>query len=105
MSIQYKTLTQDEKDDVIVSFLHQQEIDHYCHSINKERYEKLLSDNKLPEGTFKENIQNLMKELESRITEVERIIENTKSQLPSQERIESAIVRMNEKNKELTRKS
>lgn len=91
--IEYKTLTQEEKDDVIVSFLHQQEMDHLCHSINKERYEKILSDKDIIDSEFKKNIQKLKDEVEIRIFEVEKIIEHSIKQLPPIERIKPSVYR------------
>jgi hypothetical protein len=98
----YKTISQDEKDDIIVSFLHQQEMDHLCHSINKERYEKILNDRDIS-GEFKENIRKLRNEVETRIFEVEKIIEHTIDQLPSQERIDASVERTKEKAEKLNK--
>lgn len=97
--MEYKTITEEEKDDIIVSFLHQQEIDHLCHSINKERYEKIISDKSIPEGEFKDRIKQLKTEIELRMFEVEKIMEHTKGQLPSVDRIESAVKRIMENKK------
>jgi hypothetical protein len=101
--IEYKTLSQDEIDDVIVSFLHQQEMDHLCHSINKQRYEKILNDRYFKDDEFKTNIQKLRDEVEVRISQVEKIIEHTREQLPSQERIDAAVERIKEKAELLNR--
>ncbi len=97
--VDYKTLTEDEKDDIIVSFLHQQEIDHLCHSINKERYEKIINDPEITDGNFRERIKQLKAEIESRIFEVEKIIEHTTEQLPSSKRIEHALNRIEKSSK------
>lgn len=94
--MEYKTISQEEKDDMIVSFMHQQEIDHLCHSINKERYERLIEDVNIPEGEFKDRLRKLKDEVLCRMFEVERIMEHTKQQLPPSDRIESAIKRMND---------
>ncbi len=51
--MEYITLTQDEKDDVIVSFMHQQEMDHLCHSINKERYDFWVKNGAQASNTVK----------------------------------------------------
>lgn len=97
----YKTLTQDEMDDIIVSFLHQQELELFCHSINLERYTNMIKDENLPEGNFKDNLKKLKKELETRITEVKGIVENTKSQLPSEERIKASLIRIEKAKKNI----
>jgi hypothetical protein len=99
----YKTISQDEKDDIIVSFLHQQEMDHLCHSINKVRYEKILTDRSIPDDEFKQNIQKLRDEVVLRISQVEKIIEHTIDQLPSQERIDISVERTKEKAEKLTK--
>jgi hypothetical protein len=93
----YKTISQDEKDDIIVSFLHQQEMDHLCHSINKVRYDRILIDRNIPDDEFKQNIQKLRDEVVLRISQVEKIIEHTVDQLPSQERIDASVERTKEK--------
>ncbi len=97
--IDYKTLTQEEKDDIIVSFLHQQEIDHLCHSINRERYEKIINDPEIVDSNFKDRIKQLKLEIELRLFEVEKIIEHTQFQLPPEERIRSASDRMKDSKK------
>lgn len=102
-SLLYKTISQDEKDDIIVSFLHQQEMDHLCHSINKVRYEKILTDRSIPDDEFKQNIQKLRDEVVLRISQVEKIIEHTVDQLPSQERINASVERTKEKAEKLNK--
>jgi hypothetical protein len=102
-NMSYKTISEDEKDDIIVSFLHQQELDHLCHSINKVRYEKILSDRSIPDDEFKQNIQKLKDEVELRISQVEKIIEHTVEQLPSQERIDASVERTKEKAEKLNK--
>jgi hypothetical protein len=99
----YKTISQDEKDDIIVSFLHQQEMDHLCHSINKVRYEKILTDKSIPDDEFKQNIQKLRDEVVLRIFQVEKIIEHSVDQLPSQERINASVERTKEKAEKLNK--
>ena len=81
--MEYKILSNDEKNCIIVEFLLAQERDHYCHTVNKERYEKILSDDSLEEGEFKSRIRKLKKDIDKRIAEVEMIIMHTLSQLPS----------------------
>lgn len=99
----YKTISQDEKDDIIVSFLHQQEMDHLCHSINKVRYDRILTDRSIPDDEFRQNIQKLRDEVVLRISQVEKIMEHTVDQLPSQERIDASVERTKEKAEKLNK--
>lgn len=103
-TVNYKTLTQEEKDDIIVSFLHQQEIDHLCHTINKQRYEKIINDPEIVDSKFKDRIRQLKLEIELRLFEVEKIIEHTQFQLPSEERIKSASKRIKDSMKNTNKK-
>ena len=41
----YQILSQDEQDDIVISFLHSQERDKFAHGLNLERY-----DAKIPTG-------------------------------------------------------
>jgi hypothetical protein len=82
--MEYKILSQEEKDRIVVEFMLAQERDHFCHTINKERYENILADPLLKAGTFKANIEKLKADTESRLVEVEKIIINTIPQLPTQ---------------------
>ena len=85
----YKVLDQTEKDRIIVEFMLAQERDHYCHTINKERYDKILADPNLQEGDFKERVKQLRAETVLRINEVEHIINHTIAQMPDAESIET----------------
>ena len=76
----YLTLSEEEKNEVIVRFYKAQEMDHFVHSLNKERYEQMLPT--LPEGDFKNNVQKLLNETNSRLDEVNVILEKTRPQLP-----------------------
>jgi len=95
--MEFKTLTQDDQDLIIVQTLKAQEQDLFCHQINKSRYEAMLPS--LPEGEFKERIGRLLLETNSRLEEVSAILEAVKVQAPSQERIDAVLTTI--KSKEL----
>ncbi len=88
----YQLLTPDEQDDIIAGFLLAQERDLYSHTINKQRFESMLAT--LPDGTWKKRVQELKDQTDSRLNEVQTIIEATKAQLPSQLRLDAAKARM-----------
>ena len=73
----FKILTEKERADVVRAFLHTQEMDKYLHTLNIERYRKILSDPELPDGEFKEKVQALLIDSEARLLEVELIIRHT----------------------------
>jgi Tfp pilus assembly protein PilO len=85
----YKTLKQDEMQEVIVSFYKGQETDLYVHNINKERYEEMLKT--LPEGPFKTRVEKLLAETNERIEEVSAILAATEKQLPAQNEIDTVL--------------
>ena len=84
----YEILSQDEQDEIIVSFLLAQERDQFCHELNRTRYDAMLLT--LPEGKWKEQITELRAETLSRLNEVNTIIEATKPQLPDAVRVNAA---------------
>jgi len=92
---EYSVLSQDEQDDIVVSFMEAQERDLFSHRLNLERFDKMLSS--LPEGKWKSRISDLRAETASRIAEVESIITATKGQLPTAGRIEAAKSRLQAK--------
>jgi len=91
----YRLLTQQEQDDIIVSYMLSQERDAYCHSINLERFNTMLMD--LPPGKFKERIEGLRNDTQLRLTEVQATVDATKDQLPPQARIDDALTRIRDK--------
>lgn len=88
----YLVLSQDEQDDMLVETLMNQERDHYSHTVNLERYTSLLAA--LPDGAFKARIQNLRDETQSRLGEVNAIVEALTPQLPPPARITAAAQRL-----------
>lgn len=88
----YEVLTQEEQDEIMVGFLLSQERDEFCHSLNLERYEKMLAD--IPEGPWRKRIIKLRDETVGRLAEVRSILEATRAQLPPRGRIEGALARI-----------
>lgn len=93
--MQFKTLTQEEMDDMLVSTLKAQEVDLYIHTVNKQRYEEMLKT--MEEGEFKSRVQHLLQETDTRITEVNTILNALEKQLPIQSRVDASILREKQK--------
>ena len=74
----YKIITDVDKKKVVEDFLRAREMDLFCHTINAERYRKMLADPKMTDGEFKAKIEKLLSETDGRIKEIELIISNTK---------------------------
>lgn len=87
----YKTLTQEEMDDAVVGTYKANEMDHYIHNVNKVRYEAMIPT--LTKSAFKDRIQGLLDETNSRISEVTNILASTDAQLPSTIKIAESIAR------------
>lgn len=88
----YTVLDANEQDDIVVSFMLAQEKDKYCHEINLARYDSMLVV--LPDGDWKKRVSGLRSDTVQRLTEVNSIIEATKAQMPSTDRIEAAKLRL-----------
>ena len=88
----YQILSQEEQDDILVSFSLAQERDKFCHELNLARYTKMLVSSK--EGKWRDTVLKLRQETTERLAEVNSIIEATQSQLPSPERIAAAKLRL-----------
>ncbi|MDM7913027.1 MAG: hypothetical protein QUS09_08010 [Methanotrichaceae archaeon] len=97
----YKLLSEDEKDEIAASFLLAQERDHYCHTVNIARLREMLKDG-LPEGVWKNHVQQLLADSEERLAQVESIIKSTA--LPSLERLQAAKARIEAKEAKLQSK-
>lgn len=78
--MKYEHLTDADQKEIGAKFLQSQEIDHYCHTVNAERYRNILNDPTLSDGEFKERIQKLLAETEARLVEVELIVKHTTKQ-------------------------
>lgn len=92
MPRQYRLLTQEEMDDIIVEFYAAQERDAFCHELNKQRYEEMLKV--LPPGPFRDQIVGLLEETKARMAEVDAILTKTEPQLPPPTRLTAAAQRM-----------
>lgn len=88
----YQILSQNTQDDIIVSFMLSQEKDRFCHELNIQRYKTMLKT--LPMGTWRNQIEKLLNETESRLAETNSIIKASSQQLPGSERIQLAIIRL-----------
>lgn len=85
---QFKVLSEEERDRILVEFLEAQERDLFCHYVNLERYDEMLRT--LPPGEWRNHIAKLREETAKRLEEVESIIAATLPQLPPEERLERA---------------
>lgn len=88
----YQLLSQDEQDEIIVSFFESQEREEFCHSINKERYDNIIAT--VPDSEWRSNVIKLRNETEQRLADVKSIIAASVPQLPSTERIAAAKSRL-----------
>lgn len=88
----FKLLSQDKQDDSIVAFYLAQEADLHSHQVNKARFEAMLAGELAAD--FREKLNTLLRDTNSRIAEVSAIIAATESQLPPQGRCEAAVKRL-----------
>ncbi|KKK67672.1 hypothetical protein LCGC14_2951740 [marine sediment metagenome] len=88
----YQILTENEQDNIKVSFLLSQERDAYCHGLNLERYDAMLET--LDDGDWKLRVTKLRAETAGRLAEVSSIITATLPQMPSSQRIQAAKLRL-----------
>lgn len=91
----YVALTEEEQDDIMAAFILSQEQDHYTHTVNLERYEKMLQD--MPHGKWKERIEQLKAQIEERLAEVNSIIAASATQIPPEQRLQAALTRIRAK--------
>ncbi|MBA7484016.1 hypothetical protein ES707_19535 [subsurface metagenome] len=88
----YQVLTQDEKDDIIVSFMRGQERDKYCHELNLARYTEMLKT--LEPGKWRDRVSKLKDDTVSRLVEVDSTIAATAAQMPPAGRVTAAKQRL-----------
>lgn len=88
----YKTLTESEQDDLIVQTYKSNEKDLFVHLINKDRFEDMLQT--LGESDFKTRIEKLLIDTNSRIIEVQSVLDSTDKQLPDNTRVADSLVRI-----------
>lgn len=91
----YLVLTPEQQHDTVVEFYFAQEKDHFCHTINAERYAEMLKV--LPAGPFKDKIQKDLADTHGRLIEVETILDKTASQMPTGAKLTAAIARRDAK--------
>lgn len=86
---EYQVLSQEEQDDIIVSFMLSQERDKFCLELNLNRYKDILEkgDGK---GKWHDRVKELQAESVERLAEIDSIIGASKGQMPPQERIVAA---------------
>lgn len=78
----FKTLTEHEKEEMLVNTLKAQELDLYMHTINKERYEDMIEA--LPvENEFRKRLEAEVTVVDSRLVEVNTIITSLEKQIPA----------------------
>ena len=94
MAVNYTLLTEEEQDLRIVETMKAQQMDHLLFTKDLERFQSMLPT--LPDGDLKTKIQNEIPVLQSRIDEVESIIDALNTQMPpTQARIDAAIATIN----------
>lgn len=99
--MEYDLLTQDEMDEMVVSFHRAQQRDHFLHTLNLARYDDMLTtmpaeailsakqlaqtppDTLTPEQKWAARVQGLRAETAERLMEVESIMMATEKQLPA----------------------
>ncbi|MBA7653876.1 hypothetical protein ES703_61739 [subsurface metagenome] len=91
----YQVLSQDEQDDIVVSFMLSQERDKFCHELNLGRYDSMLPS--LPDGEWKARVTDLRSETANRLAEINSIIEASKKGMPPAARLEAAKLRLQAK--------
>lgn len=93
---EFKVLSQDEQDDIVVEFLLAQERDLFCHQLNAERFTNMdieaIKDQKL-----KSHMGQMVSDTDSRIEQVQGIVDATQRQLPPKNRLDAAIARVRAK--------
>ena len=89
----YSVLSQEKCDDTVVAFLYAQQYEHYCHMLNKQRYESILKQ-PIVSDAFNQRVAQLLGETNQRLAEIESILAATVAQLPTQDRIDASRARL-----------
>ena len=93
----FKTLTAEEQEEMLVNTLKAQELDLYMHTMNKERFQDMITA--LPDGNdFKTKLQSEIVVIDSRLVEVNTTIASLEKQIPVE--LDIAVVMTRIKNKE-----
>ena len=89
----YRYLSLDEQDDMIVATMMAQERDLFIHELNLERF-RTIAASALPPMPLRENVESQIPVLESRIIETRAIIAALEPQMPPPERAHAAWARL-----------
>ena len=92
MAYQYRHLSLDERDDMLVATLQAQERDLFTHIINLERFEAIAAAGTA--SPFTTRIAEEIPVVRSRIAEVSAIIAALEPQMPPKERADAAAARL-----------
>lgn len=92
---EYQVLSQDEQDDIVVSFMLSQEKDKFCLELNSARFDEMLKG--LEEGDWRTRVVQLHADATKRLAEVDSIIKATLPTLPPSGRVEATILRLKAK--------
>ena len=84
-------------DDCIVAFFKGQEMDHFLHEVNKERYSKILEDVELADEEFRSAVKLLLEGEEKELAKVEKIMQHTRGQLPTNAQVYESLKRLKDK--------
>lgn len=88
----YKLLSQDEQDEILVNTLRAQERDHFCYAANVERYTNALTT--LPPGPKRDYIAALLVTETEAMDHQSHIVNHTQKQMPPQARVDAALARI-----------
>lgn len=88
----YKFMTTDETDERLVATARAQESDHWEHTQNAVRYERMLTS--APAGKWRDRVQHLLAETKSRLVEVDSILDAMDLEMPPPARIAAALSRL-----------
>jgi len=92
----YKTLTELEKEEMLIQTLKSQEMDLYIHSLNKERFEDMIPT--LPIGDpFRQKLESEVVVIDSRLVEVNTILTSLEKQIPVDTNIATVLARIKAK--------
>lgn len=88
----FLTLTDDEQIDVIIQTYKASEMDLFVHQTNKARFAAMLLA--LSPGVWRTKIETLLTDTNSRLVEVQSVLDATTSQLPAPADITASLARL-----------
>ena len=80
MARTYQALSVEDQEEILVNYLLAQERDHYCHTVNCERFQEMLKT-MAADDPFRPRIEQLCAETISRLAEVDAILVQTDPQV------------------------